>query len=275
MATGDVLAIDILPNIDLQLEAQWPPNNRAVAGTFEITGPVQQLATLHRLVAELTADSESETGCDKFHKEKMMHGDLSPVSNVTVPKEHRAEAGIPVDAQFYCFIHPMERLRPYLQASSLKLSQNRWASVLLMGGYAYFGSNKRLLSINAITFAAPSSTCIMLVGHELSDAEEAVQEMAEHGRLVSITEASLLSVGFKSFGWVHGANPALGWENGETFGGRPLSTELPYADGAFVFVRNWGLGSQARRIYIYALVTSANPFYQSEFLNMMERVRQH
>ena len=114
--------------------------------------------------------------------ERLLGGALSPRSACTVPSEFRDGAGIPQDAEYYCFIHPLSSFvaREVLRSGALKLSRNPWAFVLLMGGFAYFDQAGKLSQVNAITFTPPVSAShpgLLMVGHELPAADRALQAM--------------------------------------------------------------------------------------------------
>ena len=101
------------------------------------------------------------------------------------------------------------------------------------------------------------------------------------GRMVETAE-DLQHAGFDAFGWVHGANSALGWQDGETFDGSPLSVGNAYCHGAFVYCRT-GLAkpgahrelngepgksggpnpSDPVQIYMYALMLPEDPTYHA------------
>ena len=219
LASGDteLLALSILPNVSLSIEASW--SSDSAAGSYYINGPRQNLEILSRLVGGDT---------------KQLRGVLSPCSAVTLPREHRKAAGIPFEATAYCYIHQVEHLRDELEA--LKLSRDPWAFVLLAGGFAYFGEGGKLLQVNAIAYA-PSPTGLVLVGRPVtsSSASAAASLLKKHGRLVPITDPMIVRAGFEAFGWVHAD---------ETFAGEQISSEHPYPHGAFLYRRRPGATGQ-------------------------------
>ena len=161
--TADYLALSVLPNVPLEIAAEFSDGLPHSAGSFTIVGPPPVLRILQNLV-----DTNSVP----------LRGQLSSKSQVLVPTESRQSLGIPATADTYCFIHPVEHLRHHLHG--LQLSKHNWASVLLMGGYTYFDSTGWPLAVNAITLA-PSDTGLVLVGHELPNAQAALDVLRRSG----------------------------------------------------------------------------------------------
>jgi hypothetical protein len=123
--------------------------------------------------------------------DQQLEGDVSPCHDVTIPKEFRKGAGVPEEAEQFCFIHPLAeetlaRIHDAVHEGALSLARNDWAFVLLAGGYAYFRKDEHgqdeLLRVNAITLA-PSDTSLLLVGDELGNddgnAKSAVKELRQ------------------------------------------------------------------------------------------------
>ena len=108
----------------------------------------------------------------------------------------------------FCYIHPIPSLQ--LALESLHLAQNEWAFVLLLGGFAYFGEDGKLLAVNAVSLAT-STSGLALVGHPVTSVQSqvVVDEMTKQGRLVP-PPADWIKGGFKAMAWVHPAEAVAG-----------------------------------------------------------------
>ena len=214
---ADLLALSVLPGVSLTISASWAAGNTA-AGVYNITGPKPHLETLAKLCGTVTPRETSDS----------LRGVVSPPSAITVPREHRKGAGIPLSAANYCYIHPLDHLAEKLE--KLKLAKNSWAFVLLTGGFAYFDEHMALLAINAIALA-PSPTGLVLVGYPVAGprTDNAAAILTHGGRLVPIRHPDLVRAGFDAVAWVHGL---------ETFEGAPIAEERQYPHGAFLYHHN-------------------------------------
>ena len=216
------------------------------SGAFEVKGPELQLKILQSKL-ELT--------------KSQLQGALSPKHMVTVPAESRAGAGIPAKAEKFCFIFPLKDQHALAQirtASLLQLARNPWAFTLLAGGFAYFDEYGNVLAVNAISFA-PSATGLLLIGYEVN-AVYAVNTMEQDKRTVEIREPKELTyLGVHKYGWVH---------PDEEFGGKKLSDQHAYENGAFLYTRVCRDGTP--KIYMYSLMVSVNPDYPGALAKAME-----
>jgi hypothetical protein len=247
----DALAISVKVGVDLRIDAKWPTEERTRGGKFAITGPQKQCELLQQKLFGSSSASQ-----------ELPVGQLSPAGKVDVPREFRTEAGIPMNAAHYCFVHPWSDVdgsrrengtNIVEKLNKIRLAQNDWAYVLVQGGYAYFDDTWELIAVNAITLApSEEAGVLLLVGQHVSDAKPVIAAMEERQRLVQITDRSLSKAGFKAFGWVH---------SHEKISGRMLGLDengqCTYPNGAFLYQRLAVDGDTEGedRVYLYSLMT--------------------
>ena len=224
----DAIDISIMPRV--KLEVVCKPEQC----TFEITGPAKALATLKPL-----AESSKEE----------LKGRISPLNPVTVPKAYRKGAGIPLDADYFAFLYPLEA---GMQASlqGLNLERDPWAFALILGGYCYFdASGEKVIAVNALILA-PSAASLSLEGRKSpSKALDALGSGAG-GRLVDTTLPALKSAGFLSFAWVHPEEPIDGLSD--------FFSKHPNPHGGFIYRRcKDPEDTQSSEAWFYALTIGA------------------
>ena len=173
---------------------------------FKVDGPPEALALLKK----------SAKGTD-------WGGRLSPPTKITIKGRRARLAGIPENAEFYAFAHPLACLEG--QYESLAPSQP-WEYFVLLGGYVYFDADRQLVACNALVHSS-QPTCLHMIG-PFQPSETALDALRQQGRLVATTLAPLREAGFERVGWV---NPR------ETPGGGTLlagGTDIQN-DGCFVY----------------------------------------
>ena len=170
---GDVVKFAVLPKVALVISDV--PTTEDI-NDVQIVGPENTVRDLAKLLG----------------KNDFQYLELSPRAAVTVPKEHRKDAGIPSDAHFFAFIHPSEDTEVLEKVQTIKnKARQSWAFVLLIGGYAYFDKSGKLLSVNAIAFAETPQS-LLLVGPYPCSVTSAV-ELDRQGRMREVTLAEVSS----------------------------------------------------------------------------------
>ena len=234
----DYILISVLTEVELILEPTEPlaapHEGQQAASRFRVAGPDTPLEFV-----ESIGDPEAAF-CT-----------LSPLSRVTVPPKARPSAGIPMAAHSFAFIYPwnIDRL------GEMKMAQNAWAFVMMLGGFAYFDAHQNLIAINAITYdAAADSSGLMIIG-PCRASMKAFKAMDAQERMKQITAPSLCEAGFAKFGWVHPSECFDGELIGE---GR--DKDESYSFGAFLYLREDSLHGTQECIF-YHLVPSTSKVY--------------
>jgi hypothetical protein len=82
------------------------------------------------------------------------HGFLSPTSVVTLPVAARAAARIPETAKYFGFAYPLADIGggklDEAAVDTLMAGGDAWASFILLGGFAYFDAERRIVGVNAL-----------------------------------------------------------------------------------------------------------------------------
>ena len=223
--------LHIHPSCGVVLSTPWQlspsPATKAAASVtpFTLSSPPAAVALIER-----NAPPDTPLG-----------GFLSPPVAVTITdRRARTAVGIPLRAAWYAFAYPLECLSgQYEQLVALEGRCDPWLFFLLLGGFAYFDGDRKLISTNAFVLT-PSLARISLEGPFVASSA-ALEQLHEGRRLRSVTLAPLLAGGFTQFAWV---NPH------EDFGGQGLLQEGG-ATGSGCFVYQ-GLGGGT---VVYSLVT--------------------
>ena len=191
---------------------------------FKVDGPPEALELL-----ESAAPGADWSGC------------LSPPAKISIKGRRARLAGIPENAEFYAFAHPLACLEG--QYESLAPSQP-WEYFVLLGGYVYFDADRQLLACNALVHFS-SATCLHLIG-PFQPSATALTALRQQGRLVATTLAPLREAGFEKIAWV---NPR------ETPGGGTLLADGTEIQNNGCFVYELAGGSQGVLYQVVNLAT--------------------
>lgn len=111
------------------------------SGRFAVRGPQRVLSVLRRV----------STTPDHDKMGRPSHGQLSPLTALSLPAGARAKAGIPPEATHYCFAYPLDCLRSDYDTlinsiiGSVSATDPRDEAVLLfflLGGFCYFAHDE-------------------------------------------------------------------------------------------------------------------------------------
>ena len=110
--------------------------------------------------------------------------------------------------------------------AALNLADETWAFLLLVGGFLFFDSERRLISVSALTLV-PSIWQIHLDG-PFTPSRAALHGLRAEGKLQAVTLDALVESGCAAFGWSHA---------GEAPGGHRLDEDLAtkIEHGCFVY----------------------------------------
>ena len=153
----------LLTNIDVQLQVARSRIGRSslyASGQqprFVLQGPATALTLLKRVLRGATLPAT--------------HGQLSPITLLTLPEDARRAAGIPVEATHYSFAYPMECLAELADieetlshfTGGLSPSAQSTEAVLLfclLGGYvycAYDGADVRVVAVNCLSLSSSAN----------------------------------------------------------------------------------------------------------------------
>jgi len=211
---GDAITFAVFEEVELEIDGAETVLESSELATAQVTGPQN---TLDDLKALLPLDPKPPSLR------------LSPRAKVTVPKEHRAGAGIPSRADTFAFIYPTEHQEVIAALAGIKnLAREAWVFTFLVGGFAYYDDEGVLLSVNAIGFADTSASLLLVGPYKCTSA--AGKELKRQSRLQNITVSEIKDSGYFAFGWVHPSEQIAGesmCERGES-----------YPHGAFCYIRN-------------------------------------
>ena len=204
----EVLDLFIDPDVGIDLKAKYPDAASAsaehLAGQYEVIGPPRIVNALRRGLGQSAS----------------LSGVLSPCNEVTLPPAVKRDAGIPMASTHFAFVYPLKKLNMH----SLNISEEPWAFALLLGGFAYFDENGKLLGVNSLTIV-PSPAVLHLVG-PYPPRQKAMVALARWGRVSPVPVECLRDAGFRRFGWVH---------PGELVNGGQMSDRNECAHGGFVY----------------------------------------
>lgn len=222
---GEIVSIYIMPNIGLDVSVEYDGEG---AGSFVVNGPKQKLDALMHVVQGLP-------GVDQIK------GVVGPMTAVTLPDDIKLQAGIPLPATQFAFLHPLKYFKS--RQHRINLVINPWSCVHLLGGFAYFDDDGKLLGVNALTIQ-PTASVLHLVG-PTAPTSEVVQAMRDLGRMTDVVIEGLLDAGFQKFGWI---NP------GETPRGETVALLNPQVvmHGGFLYEADTGP-------VVYAITPVADP----------------
>ena len=211
----EIMDLFIEPNVSLELRCQTTglrstdrdSDRDGAGGTYEVIGPSRVTDALRRAFGR---------------GQGTIRGVISPANEVTLPPAIKREAGIPLAATHFAYVYPLKEFKD--NNHSVNVAEEPWAFALLIGGFAYFGSDGELLAVNALTIV-PSPAVLHLVG-PYPPRHQAMVAMARLGRVSETTIDGLRDAGFRRFGWVH---------PGEAPGGFLISDKVKCAHGGFVY----------------------------------------
>ena len=186
----------------------------------------------------------------KIHSNNEFHGNMSPLSKVTLPSKIRADAGIHKDAERFAYMHPPEGIgalidwekdyhrlgddegkKAKVKTPSKAEKKIGRAHAMLFGAFIYFDKNMEILSVNALTFQKMNYSLSFCGPWEAR--ASTITSMIELERLHTIPIQSFQEGGIVAAGW---ANP------GEMFESKRISVCDHGTSGALVFMREDGTG---------------------------------
>ena len=225
MSIGEIMSMYIMPDIGLELTVDTSAEG---AGEFAVKGPKKKLDALLHVVQGLHGVSE-------------IKGVLGPITPVTLPDDIKRQAGIPIPATKFAFLHPLKYFKS--RQHRINLVINPWACVHLLGGFAYFDDEGKVLGVNALTIQ-PTASVLHLVGPS-EPTREVVQAMDDLGRMTDVVIEGLIEAGFEKFGWI---NP------GERPNGKTVAQLNPHVvmHGGFLYETSTGP-------VVYAITPVADP----------------
>ena len=137
----DRVSLSVVPDVDIRIETSFaneapgtpstpgkpklPP--LFTTGRYTIVGP----PTVHQHLPPTDVASPHM-------------GSLSPIARVTLPPEAKAQAGIPLEATCFAFVHPLPKFEGSLK--KLNMARHTWGFVLLVGGFVYLDDLKLALA---------------------------------------------------------------------------------------------------------------------------------
>ena len=231
---NSAVELGVSVNISLKLSTPWQDGANAAEGKCiraTIAGPPEAVALLQR-----EGTDTDRCGCY-----------LSPPVPVTIhDRMERNKLGIPLDGELtFCYCYPPSSLAgKYDELMNDESLTEPWLFFLLVGGYCYFDSERKVVRLNALyrldDAKAPSPDAIDdAVGGKITPrlrllwrgaaSEAALESLRKQQRLHEVTLMSLRNAGFVKFAWV---NP------GERPGPTPLFSDE--SDGAFVYEMDGG-----------------------------------
>ena len=227
----DRVSLSVVPDVDIRIETSFaneapgtpstpgkpklPP--LFTTGRYTIVGP----PTVHQHLPPTDAASPHM-------------GSLSPIARVTLPPEAKAQAGIPLEATCFAFVHPLPKFEGSLK--KLNMARHTWGFVLLVGGFVYLDDDHNVLQVNALTFAK-TANALSLAGPYAPSAK-ALDALRAQRRMQPLAVGALAEAGMKALGWVHPA---------ELFTGTSLSDGTRNEHGSFVY--EWQASAAAPMVY--------------------------
>lgn len=192
-----VVELPISPACSVEIVARrWqsdPDTQITDALPYTIKGPSQVISLIQREAMCSTLDSAGA----------LFNGYLSPPHAVTISSERARRAGIPPNSAFYAFAYPLESLSGQYErlVGGREAQADPWLLFLLLGGYCYFDSDRKLIQTNALVMA-PTGYSLSLAG-PFRPSHAAVAGLGATGRLRELTLLPLREKGFEHVAWVN------------------------------------------------------------------------
>jgi len=183
----EVMDLFIEPNIGLQLAVEYKKGEFGAAGRYVLAGPPRVLKMLRKAGLEAS-------------KSGLLEGVISPKGNCSLPTAARQAASIPEAATNYAFVYPMRQFMEMKTLTSINLSDEPWGFALLLGAFAYFSADGKLLAVNALTIV-PSPAVLHLVG-PYQARHSTTLALARLGRMRDVAVDGLRDIGYRRFGWL-------------------------------------------------------------------------
>jgi len=222
----DTAAPEVMMNVLVGLQVDISIDWGTTGGQYQVVGPATAL------------DQLSCSNC---------LGLVSSMSGVTTMcLEVREIMGIPETATQYAYLHPIIcESTSVTRVMSLSFRKNRWANLLLFGGFAFFNEAQELLQINAFSYASSDGVHgLGLVRHNLNpELKQRMRAKLEESGAFSQCQDFMMDNGFHRVAWVHG---------GERLAGEVLAPKA----GAFFFETDPARGDDGLMVYILVPVTA-------------------
>jgi voltage-gated potassium channel Kch len=249
----DNVAMSVV-RVELELKCSWPDPSlrgtpqsgpRSLLGECCVVGPPTVLEQLNLLQSRLDSDMTLD------------RGPISPLHRVTLPPDSRELAGIPRDADFFVYLFALSDDASTAEQMGMDvkwLARNQWAHVLILGGFAYFDANQRLLAVNALS-PAPSASGLVLRGAP-PVSPGALAALRQEGRMVDITEPSMRGAGFTAMTFL---------EPVEKPGGHAINASVTNKDGGFALCYNEtdATGALMERAVFYSVMPATRELFDA------------
>ena len=234
----------IVKNVDVELCGV----GIASGGMYEMTGPESNLDKLIEMCQRVgDFDFETKLPADSSRKKKQVErrnhvrtltrGGLSPLNRITMGPATRASLFIPADACYLAFLHPAKALEKALEATNI--SDDPWAYLLLIGGFAFFDADRKLQSVNALSLTPTRHEMHFDGPHEM-DSED-IARLRVQGRLHEVFMDALQEQGLHECAWVH-PNETIGDIATRESEPDAPGTRKQFAYGALVYITESGEG---------------------------------
>ena len=160
------------------------------------------------------------------------------MNRITMGPATRASLFIPADACYLAFLHPAKALEKALEATNI--SDDPWAYLLLIGGFAFFDADRKLQSVNALSLTPTRHEMHFDGPHEM-DSED-IARLRVQGRLHEVFMDALQEQGLHECAWVH-PNETIGDIATRESEPDAPGTRKQFAYGALVYITESEKGS--------------------------------
>ena len=237
----------VVTDVNIQIGGVSAGGNNS--GMYEMVGPkanLNKLIGMCKMVDEFKFTSQLPTRSSRKMKQAeqrnyvkaMTRGPLSPLSAIQMGRDERTSLGIPLDARYLAFVHPAKALEKALEATNI--SDEPWAYLLLLGGFAFFDEERKLQSVNALSLT-PTHVEMQFQGPHVVQLS-ALASLRKQGRLHEVFLDALQDQGLRECTWVH-PNEKLRINPGDDEEpSLSISQDHPHNYGALVYVKDNGEG---------------------------------
>ena len=235
-----------------QPSSQQPLGSHSLLGESCVVGPPEVLEQLKFLQSHIDTDMTLD------------RGPISPLHRVTLPPDSRELAGIPRDADFFVYLFALsdDASTAAQMGMDVKwLARNQWAHVLILGGFAYFDANQRLLAVNALS-PAPSESGLVLQGAP-PVSPKVLATLRQEGRIVDITEPNMRGAGFTAMTFL---------EPVEKPGGHAINASVTNENGGFALCYNeiGATGELTERAVFYSVMPATRELFDAAEKDMQK-----
>ena len=255
----DNVAISVV-RVDLELECSWPDlslrgtsqdGTHSLLGECCVVGPPDVLEQIRLLQSRIETDLTLD------------RGPISPLHRVTLPPDSRELAGIPRDADFFVYLFALSddaSTEAQMGMDVKWYARNPWAHVLILGGFAYFDANQRLLAVNALS-PAPSTSGLVLRGAP-PVSPGALAALRQDGRMVDVTVPNMRAAGFTAMTFL---------EPAEKPGGHAINASVANEDGGFALCYNEtdAAGVLMERAVFYSVMPATRELFEAAEKDML------